>query len=585
VSSQRKNKNRRVLVIDDNRAIHEDFRKILRPPQSHCRLEEASAALLGETAAKTTAGEYFEVDSAYQGQQGLAMVQQAVEQRRPYAMAFVDVRMPPGWDGLETAAQIWHVDPRMVVVFCTAYSDYSWQEIIDAGAEIGRFLLLKKPFENIEVLQLATFLSDRLWTRERLEESEARLRRHQGHLEELVQARTAELMAANAARGEFLANVSHEFRTPMTAILGFTDELIDTASSTEARKAAETVKRNGEHLLQLVNDILDLSKIEVGKFKVRRVACSPRGTIDDVVELMRGRAEGKGLSLRAEYHGPIPVTIDTDPVRLRQILINLVGNAVKFTETGSVRIGVRLVDTETTVPKLQCDVVDTGIGLAVENIANLFDPFTQADDATSQKFHGTGLGLAISRRLADMLGGTTTAERNPGGGSTFTVTVETGSLDGVAMQNAEAATAATSTSRAATSSVQPIQLDCRILLVEDGLDNQRLIDHMLSKAGAEVTIAENGQVAVQRALESAPPFDLILMDIQMPVMDGYEATESLRRQGYSGPIIALTAHAMGHDERKCRDAGCDGYLTKPINQKRLLEAVIENVPSCCATAK
>ncbi len=391
--------------------------------------------------------------------------------------------------------------------------------------------------------------------------------------------------AATRAKSEFLANMSHEIRTPMTAILGFADVLLGEPgldrAPPERIEAIETIQRNGNYLLQLINDILDLSKIEAGKLDIERTTCSPTQVLADVTSLMRVRAAAKGIPLELEYAGGIPETIQCDPLRLRQILINLVGNAVKFTETGSVRMVARLLRPVGRPALLQVEVVDTGIGLTAEQASRLFRPFSQADSSTTRKFGGTGLGLTISKRLAEMLGGDITLESEPGKGSTFTVTVEAGDLEGVRLlEGSTEAVATAAPAPAAGNAAPPVRLDGRILLAEDGPDNQRLIAFVLKKAGAEVTVAENGQIALDEALaarDADRPFDLILMDMQMPVMDGYEATQQLRANGYVGPILALTAHAMAGDEAKCRAAGCDGYLTKPIDRAVFLPAVAERL--------
>ena len=384
--------------------------------------------------------------------------------------------------------------------------------------------------------------------------------------------------AANRAKSEFLANMSHELRTPMTAILGFADVLLRSVEKEEDVVAASTITRNGEYLLELINDILDLSKIEAGKLEVESVSCSPASVVADVALLMRVRAESKNLPLEIKYAGAIPETIQCDHIRLRQILINLTGNAIKFTGTGSVRLVTRLVQGTGKPPCLQFDVVDTGIGMTQERISKLFQPFTQADSSTNREFGGTGLGLAISKRLAEMLGGDISVSSSFGKGSTFSLTVETGPLDGVSMLDDPAEAVAENRQKVKPCTVHKVKLDCRVLLAEDGPDNQRLIMFLLKKAGAEVTLAENGQIAYEQALaaeEEGNPFEVILMDMQMPVMDGYDATQKLREASYTGPIIALTANAMVGDDEKCREAGCDDYMTKPIDREKLTSLVAE----------
>ncbi len=390
--------------------------------------------------------------------------------------------------------------------------------------------------------------------------------------------------AACQSKSEFLANMSHEIRTPMTAILGFAETLLgeldeDDASSVR-RHAVETIQRNGEHLLSLINDVLDLSKIEAGRIDMNTTPCSPAMLLADVRALMRLRAEEKRLSLTIEYDGPIPQQIQTDPLRLRQILINLIGNAIKFTESGGVRIIACLMYEPDQTTRLRFDIADSGIGIAEGQIARLFQPFTQADSSTTREFGGTGLGLTISKRFAEMLGGGITVTSAPGKGSVFTLTIETGPLDGVALIEGPAHDSLLE-GRFAAPPVGPsasgdVRLDCRILLAEDSPDIQRLVGLVLEKAGARVTVVGNGRLAVDAGLaakESGRPFDVILMDMQMPVVDGYLAARELRQHGYTGVIIALTAHAMTEDRQKCLDAGCDDYATKPIDRGGLLEVV------------
>jgi CheY-like chemotaxis protein len=379
--------------------------------------------------------------------------------------------------------------------------------------------------------------------------------------------------AATRAKSEFLANMSHEIRTPMTAIIGYADILLDTLHSTEALEAAQTIKRNGVHLLSLINGILDLSKIEAGRLNVERSACSPAAIVTDVMSLMQVRATSKSLAIDVEWIGPIPDSIQSDPLRLRQIFINLIGNAIKFTEVGRVRIVGHLLENGRFESKMQFQVIDTGIGLTPDQMRHLFQPFAQGDSSTSRRFGGSGLGLIISKRLAEMLGGDITVSSSVGEGSTFTLTVAAGDLDDVRMTDTPRMAIGESLQMDNTEPVPIPKLSGRILLVEDGPDNQRLISILLRQAGAEVVLAENGQMAldlVHAAECETNPFDLILMDMQMPVMDGSTATQTLRSEGVVTPIVALTAHAMEGDREKCLAMGCDDYLSKPVNRAGLI---------------
>ncbi len=396
--------------------------------------------------------------------------------------------------------------------------------------------------------------------------------------EQLIRLQTERLTAMNKAKSEFLANMSHEIRTPMTAILGYAEILRSGNAHSEQTEAIDTILRNGNFLLEIINDILDLSKIESGKIEVENIEVAPVQIVQDVADLMKVRAAPKNLSLDVEFRGPIPDTIHSDPTRLRQILVNLTGNAIKFTENGGVKIIAELLVADPQQPELQFEIVDTGIGIRPDLIDKLFHPFAQADSSTTRKFGGSGLGLAICHRLTEMLGGTIEVESSPGSGSTFRFTVATGDLTGIRLRENPDVTIAAAPSTTEREKRLKTDVQRRILLAEDGPDNQRLIKFILQKAGLDVTVVDNGEIALNSALEAeraGEPFDVILMDMQMPVMDGYTATGKLREADYRRPIIALTAHAMKSDRGKCLDAGCDEYTTKPIKREELLSLIAE----------
>ncbi len=352
---------------------------------------------------------------------------------------------------------------------------------------------------------------------------------------------------ANRTKSAFLANMSHEIRTPLAAILGYAEILKDdTLESDERLEFLTTISRNGSALTRLIDDILDLSKVEAGQIDPEQIDFSLRELLAEVHGLFEEQARAKGLLFAIESEARLPERVRTDPSRLRQILINLIGNALKFTSQGSVHVLAELAG-----GLLRFTVQDSGIGLTEQQASRLFQPFAQGDGSTTRRFGGTGLGLALSRKLARALGGDVWLEPRPqGSGCRFLATVAATHC-GATVSNAEAAL------------VRPKLQGLRVLLVEDTADNQRLITHVLERAGVVVELAQDGQEGVDKAL--AGNFEVVLMDMQMPRLDGFTATRMLRQRGYRGPVVALTAHAMLDDRERIQDCGCDAHLTKPLN--------------------
>ena len=396
--------------------------------------------------------------------------------------------------------------------------------------------------------------------------------------EELREAkRVAE--EASRAKSDFLANMSHEIRTPLTAILGYTEILLDSeALSSSDRDSVHIIKSSGDHLLSLVNDILDFSKIEAGKMDVECVSVDLFWLVQDSVSPLTLNAKEKNLEFAVYYETPVPRMIYSDPVRIRQVLVNLIGNALKFTEKGLVRLCVGIEEDDAESPRLYFRVEDTGIGIAEEKVAKLFQVFSQADSSTTRHFGGTGLGLAISKSLSHLLGGDIEVESVSGQGSVFKFTVYPGSLDDVPRVTEAQRT---QIQRNLTMrKMQGVAFEGRVLLVEDTPVNQMLICRMLEAVGLTVDIADNGAVGVEMAsaaIESSEGYDVILMDVQMPVMDGLTATGKIRELGFEGKIIALTANAQSRDRQLCLRAGCSDFLTKPVNRDRLLELITEEI--------
>jgi PAS domain S-box-containing protein len=461
--------------------------------------------------------------------------------------------------------------------------------IADARGEVIRLAGVQTDITRLKRIQqdLSTKNAELIRARDQLHAQAEALREQSG---ELSRAKAAS-EAASASKSQFLANMSHEIRTPLTAIIGFAELLTETTHTPEElSQHAAAVRRNGEHLLAMINDVLDLSKIEAGELTLERRPCRPVELAHRVVSMLKVRSDQKGITLSVDERPGVPEFIETDALRVDQILINLVGNAVKFTRHGGVRVVVRAVapDDAAGVGRVAFDVIDTGVGMPEEHIERLFRVFSQGDASMTRRFGGTGLGLALSRSLARALGGDINVTSREAVGSTFTLTVPAAPASASAAAELVVTPAAgvlaghtplppQLPAPAGASPALPTKgpsLSGTILVVEDGEDNQRLIATLLRQAGARVEIASDGLlglVAFQRLNSLGTPPDLVLMDIQMPTMDGYEATAKLRELGFKGPILALTAHAMTEDRFRAKNAGCEDYLTKPIDRAKLIQ--------------
>jgi PAS domain S-box-containing protein len=693
--------NHRILVVDDNRAIHEDLRKILvGGSDAGDDLVSDENLLFGYPQTHTTLTQ-FEIESAYQGQDGLARVEAKLAEGKPYALAFVDVRMPPGWDGVETIKQLWQVDPNLQVVICTAYSDYSWTDIYAKLGHSDSLLILKKPFDNIEVIQLAHALT-RKWqttqqarakmedldlmvarrtvelqstndslTREIAERAKAQeafrivfeaspigialldeelklvnanralqsvhgLQRDKiiGHnpvdlgwfacreqmmqvlgpacragnidqhelpivhatlgsrtgllwarcveignaqhtlcfvldiserkqMEEELRRARRDAEAAARAKSEFVANMSHEIRTPLNGVLGISSFLEEESLPQDIRDMGRLIRTSGEMLRRVVDDVLDFSKIDSGKLELESEPFSLRESLEWSIGIFRKAAEDKNLELKLTVDSSVPKRLVGDATRIRQVLTNLINNAVKFTERGSIQVGVTpetiasdiAEDRERPVCRLRVDVTDTGLGIPSDRIDRLFQSFSQVDASTNRRFGGTGLGLAICKRLVEMMGGQISVRSQLGKGSTFSFSIPL----------AIAATHIEQPRRMPKSTTRR-----RVLIVEDNVINQLVIKRMLERLGHEVDIAPDGDAAIRLVQESR--YDLLLTDVNMPGTDGLHAARRIRCLSDAHgrlPIVALTASATAMDRDACLRAGMNDYVTKPIDTESL----------------
>lgn len=585
----------RILLVDDNESIHEDIRNIL----SMFKNEESNERnqledILFNHKEKSLSNKFdnipiFQIESAYQGKEAIYKVKQALEDKFPYSLIFIDVRMPPGLDGIKTIKEIWQIIPSTEIVIFTAYSDYSWSDIINELGYTDHLQFIRKPFDAVAIQQTTLSLTKK-WELDRQNHE------HIQQLEEAVDIRTRELQTmiehlselkkeaelANEAKSLFVSNVSHEIRTPLNGIMGMTDLLLMTNLDDEQREIAETINSSGHSLLSIVNDVLDFSKVESGKMELEEISFDPAEVVKSAIDTITPLCLKKDIQIISEIYKNVPKTIVGDSERLRQILLNLLSNSAKFTDSGYIKIEVAEdISNNPDFLKLIFKVSDTGIGISEEKQKIIFNSFTQADSSTTRKFGGTGLGLSITKKLVDLMSGTISLSSKEGNGATFICTLnfrvqsKTEIIHTSEEKRAPIEQYHKFTDNSKTKPYNCENDQCEILIVEDNDINRKLLKKLINKLGYEVDAAENGSIALEMVKDKE--YRLIFMDIRMPIMDGIEATEKIRDMAdnlkSNTPIIATTANALPEDKQICLDSGMNDFISKPYKPIQI-EAMI-----------
>lgn len=568
---------RRILVVDDNEAIHRDIESILKSSAgiNDDELMDFEEELFGSERQKSGHPVIdYEIDHAYQGEEAVAMVYEADKNRNPYSLIFMDVRMPPGIDGIQAIRKTWQNNPHVEVVICTAYSDYSWEHIMENLGTSDKLLFMRKPFDATALKQTALTLT----TKWKLQQESIH---YTETLEKEVNERTDELRElladykkmkekaekATEAKSEFLANMSHEIRTPMNGIIAMNELLLETELTDEQKEYCDLVEQSAKTLLRIINDILDFSKIEARMMDFEEIPLDLPKLVEGVTKMIAASAREKPIDVVCSLNESIPNGLLGDPTRIQQVLLNYGNNAVKFTEHGSITFDAELLSENKNDLIIKFSVTDTGKGIAKEKISILFKPFSQADNSTTRKYGGTGLGLLICKQLSELMGGEVGVDSEAGKGSTFWFTVKLKKKT----ENADEVDKKPGITSNGTAS----QKEINILVAEDNAINKVVTRRMLEDEGYILHFVENG-IDVLEAVKKIE-FDLILMDLHMPGMDGFEATEEIReyekKTGMHTPIIALTASSLSNDKDKCMQSGMDDFLIKPIQKEKLMKVL------------
>jgi two-component system sensor histidine kinase/response regulator len=554
------NSKKRILIVDDNKSIHEDIKKILATKIVNAEIDKIEELLFDEKKKTNAASVDFAIDDAYQGEEAIEKIDAAAKEEFPYSLVFMDVRMPPGIDGIETIHRIWSRYPNIEMVICTAYSDYSWDEIMEKFGFTDQLLFIKKPFDAISLKQITYSLTAK-W------EIARKNKEYLTYLELEVEKRTAELKKlldymrtlkekaedSDRMKSSFLSNMSHEIRSPMTAILGFSTLLENEGLSPEKKgQFISYINNSGAALLQIINDIIDISKIEAHQLKLYMSECNLYPILVELKDIFDQQTAQRNKNIQIIINESAldkQLRIYSDPLRLKQIFFNLLSNALKFTSKGSVEFGYT-IDNDL----IQFYVKDTGVGISDDKKDVIFKRFGQADDFFFKNAMGTGLGLAISKNLVEIMGGKIWLESELNVGTTFYFSLPFKPMNDTIYIEPKII-------------VPEMDSDFhnkRILIAEDEEINFIFFHELFSIKKIEVDWAKNGQEALEK-LSGENHYDLVLMDIKMPIMDGIEALGKIKQLNKKiPPVIAQTAFALIEEKEKYLELGFYDYISKPI---------------------
>lgn len=561
---------RRILIVDDNKSIHDDFRKILIQKPENSSIDRLEEVLFQETAKRSSIRYKYILNSAFQGEEAIEMVEKAQQENFPYSLIFMDVRMPPGIDGVETIDQIWKNYPNIEMVICSAYSDYSWDEILERFGSSDKLLFVKKPFNVIVIKQLALSLITK-WdiakeNRSYMKELEKEVHDRTKELKELlIEMKELKEKAeeSNRLKSSFLANMSHEIRSPMNSILGFSELLMSKDFSLERRnKYLKLIANSGRSLLHLIDDIIHMAKIEAGVVEMEEINFDLNKLFLELQEIFEAEIaiqEKREIHLITDLEqSSSTLFIHSDPERIKQIIINLLTNAIKFTHKGKITFGYKIKN-----ENLEIFVKDSGIGIPEDKIEQIFERFGQVGDKRQKQVTGTGLGLTISKYLVELMGGKIWVVSETDIGSTFyfTLPYKKSDKESISVSKSQKSPSPENSNRYTV-----------ILIADDEEPNFVLLELLLESPNRKLIYAKNGLIAINIVKEN-PNIDLILMDIKMPEMNGITATREIKKLFPEIPVIAQTAFAMDDDEKELLKKGFDDYIKKPINSSVLTEKV------------